>query len=91
LLETYLKHNGIDGIRERQARDIWHVFKTIVDKPIAKCTRDDGRAIVADWDLAIIVLRYFRSCIAIAGSALTRSANADIVRTRPFLGSSLGA
>ncbi len=48
LLETYIKHNGIDGLRERQARDIWHIFKTVVkDKPLAKCTRDDGRAIVA--------------------------------------------
>jgi integrase len=47
LLETYLWHNGISGLREKQARDIWHVFKTVVNKPIAKCTRDDGRAIIA--------------------------------------------
>ena len=47
LLETYIKHNGISGLREKQARDIWHIFKTVVNKPIAKCTRDDGRAIVA--------------------------------------------
>ena len=47
LLETYLKHNGIDGLREKQARDIWHVFKSVVNKPIKECTRDDGRAIIA--------------------------------------------
>ena len=47
LLETYLKHNGITGLPEKQARDIWHIFKTFVNKPIAKCTRDDGRALVA--------------------------------------------
>jgi integrase len=46
LLETYIKHNGITGLREKQARDIWHIFKTVVNKPVAKCTRDDGRAIV---------------------------------------------
>jgi integrase len=47
LLETYLKHNGIEGIREKQARDIWHVFKSVVKKPIRECTRDDGRSIIA--------------------------------------------
>jgi integrase len=47
LLETYLKHNGIDGLREKQARDIWHSFRTVLNKPIKDCTRDDGRALVA--------------------------------------------
>lgn len=47
LLETYLKHKGINGYREREARDIWHIFKTVVGKPLRSCTRDDGRAIVA--------------------------------------------
>jgi integrase len=47
LLETYIKHNGIDGYREREARTMWHIFKTEVNKPLAKCTREDGRAIVA--------------------------------------------
>jgi integrase len=47
LLETYIKHNGLDGLREKQARDIWHIFKTVVKKPLRSCTRDDGRAIVA--------------------------------------------
>jgi len=46
LLETYLKHNGINGYREREARDMWHIFKTVVKKPLRSCTRDDGRAIV---------------------------------------------
>jgi integrase len=46
LLETYIKHSGIKGLREKQARDIWHAFKTVVKKPLAKCTRDDGRDII---------------------------------------------
>jgi len=46
LLETYLKRGKITGLPEKQARDIWHVFKTVVNKPIAKCTRKDGEAIV---------------------------------------------
>src|ERR1035437_4471645 len=47
LLETYIKHNGIEGLCERQARDIWHIFRAVVNKPLKQCTRDDGRAIVA--------------------------------------------
>lgn len=46
VLETYIKHNGIDGLREKQARDTWHIFRTVVRKPLRSCTRDDGRAIV---------------------------------------------
>jgi integrase len=58
LLKTYLRRRGItkeengvitiiNGTREKQAQDIWHIFKTVVKKPIAKCTRDDGDAIIA--------------------------------------------
>jgi integrase len=46
LLETYIRHSGLTGPREKEARDIWHIFKTEVNKPLAKCNRDDGRAIV---------------------------------------------
>lgn len=47
ILETYLKHNGITGTPERQAREMWRIFRTVVAKPLRECTRDDGRAIVA--------------------------------------------
>jgi integrase len=47
LLEAYIKDKSITGLREKQARDIWHLFKTVVGKPLRDCTRDDGRAIVA--------------------------------------------
>ncbi len=46
-LETYIAHTGLSGLQEKQARDIWHSFRTIVNKPIKDCARDDGRALVA--------------------------------------------
>ena len=46
LLEVYIKHNGVRGLPEKQARDIWHTFKTVVNKPLKQCTREDGRAVV---------------------------------------------
>jgi integrase len=47
ILETYIKHNGITGYREREAREMWRIFRTVVDKPLRSCTREDGRAVVA--------------------------------------------
>jgi integrase len=47
LLETYIAQAGLSKISETQAREMWRVFRSVVDKPLAKCTRDDGRKIVA--------------------------------------------
>jgi integrase len=47
LLETYVAHAGLNAVRTKEARDAWHLFKVTVGKPLAKCTRDDGRAVVA--------------------------------------------
>jgi len=47
ILETYLTQKCVTGYREREAREMWRIFRTIVDKPLRECTRDDGRAIVA--------------------------------------------
>lgn len=46
LLEAYLEHNGITGPPEKQARNLWHILKEVVDKPLAKMTREDGRDII---------------------------------------------
>jgi integrase len=46
LVETYIKRSKITGLREKQARDIWHTFKTVVNKPLKQCTRKDGEVIV---------------------------------------------
>jgi integrase len=47
IMATYLTHNGISGYREREANDMWHIFKTVVGKPLRECDRNDGRAIIA--------------------------------------------
>ena len=47
ILETYLAQKCVTGYREREAREMWRIFRTVVDKPLRECTRDDGRAIVA--------------------------------------------
>lgn len=47
ILETYLKQKCLTDSREREAREMWRIFRTVVDKPLRECTRDDGRDIVA--------------------------------------------
>ena len=47
IMETYIKHKGLTGTPERQARDVWHLFRRVIAKPLRDCTRDDGRDLVA--------------------------------------------
>jgi integrase len=47
ILETYIKHKNLSGTPERQAREIWRLFRVVIAKPLRDCTRDDGRDLVA--------------------------------------------
>jgi integrase len=53
LLETYItngsvkKRRPLNPVRAKEARAIWATFRSVVAKPLAKCTIDDGRALVA--------------------------------------------
>jgi integrase len=47
ILETYLQHANVTGYFEREARNVWALFKTLTNgKPLKDCTRDDGRLLV---------------------------------------------
>jgi integrase len=47
LLETYLKHRSITGYFEREARNVWALYKKLTDsKPLKDADRDDGRLLV---------------------------------------------
>jgi hypothetical protein len=50
LLELYITHANLNATRAKEARDMLHLFKMTVGKPLAKCTRDDGRKVVAALD-----------------------------------------
>jgi len=47
LLETYIVQANLNPARAKEARDLFHLFKTTINKPLAKCDRNDGRALVA--------------------------------------------
>jgi integrase len=46
LFETYLRHKKVTGYYEREARDVWALYKSLCGKPLREATRDDGRTIV---------------------------------------------
>lgn len=47
ILDTYITHRTITGYNEREARDVWMLFKRLTDnKPLKDCNRDDGRLLV---------------------------------------------
>src|SRR6266566_2321605 len=51
MLETYLKHANITGYFEREARNVWALYKTLVGDTLLKdATRDDGRKLVTHFE-----------------------------------------
>lgn len=48
LFDAYCDEAELSGYPLREARQMWTLFRTLTkNKPLAKCTRDDGRALVA--------------------------------------------
>jgi integrase len=48
LLDTYIEHRKITGYNEREAREVWALFKRLTDnKRLRNCDRNDGRKLVA--------------------------------------------
>ncbi len=51
ILETYLKHANITGYYEREARNVWALYKQLTDsKPLKDADRDDGRKLVTHFE-----------------------------------------
>ena len=51
VLETYLKHANITGHFEREARNVWALYKTLTNaKPLKDANRDDGRKLVMHFE-----------------------------------------
>jgi integrase len=46
LFDTYLADSGLTGYPKTEAERMWRLFKTLIGKPLANCTREDGKAIV---------------------------------------------
>ena len=71
ILETYITHRKISGYNEREARDVWALFKTLSDgKPLKDCNRDDGRKLVAHFQAQALKTKTIEKKIAWLNAAL---------------------
>jgi len=51
LFETYVQDKKLTGYSEKEARDVWSLFKTMTEgKALKDCTRDDGRLLVKHFE-----------------------------------------
>jgi integrase len=46
VLETYLQHAGVTGAKEREARHMWEIWRTIAKVSLKDASRDDGRKLI---------------------------------------------
>ncbi len=50
LFETYLKHANVGPKNAPEARAVWGLYKTLVNKPLKDADRNDGRVLVAHFE-----------------------------------------
>jgi len=51
VLETYIKHAGLTGYVEKEARNVWALFRRLTNnKSLKDCNRDDGRLLVQHFE-----------------------------------------
>jgi integrase len=89
LLETYIVHAGLNPLRTKEARAIWATFRRVIDKPLAKCTRDDGRKLLAHLEAqragikTATLRRILVPLVAAVNLAINEGKHDDI---NPFMG-----
>jgi len=85
VLETYIEHRKIAGYIEREARDVWALFKTLTDgKPLKDCDRDDGRKLVAHFEAQGLKSATIEKKIAWLNAAVNLAIREGRLKFNPF-------
>jgi integrase len=85
VLETYIEHRKITGYIEREARDVWALFKTLTDgKPLKDCDRDDGRKLVAHFEAQGLKSATIEKKIAWLNAAVNLAIKEGRLKFNPF-------
>jgi integrase len=85
VLETYIQHRKITRYIEREARDVWALFKTLTDgKPLKDCDRDDGRKLVAHFEAQGLKSATIEKKIAWLNAAVNLAIREGRLRFNPF-------
>jgi len=85
VLETYIVHRKITGYIEREARDVWALFKTLTDgKPLKDCDRDDGRELVTHFEAQGLKSATIEKKIAWLNAAVNLAISEGRLKFNPF-------
>jgi integrase len=85
VLETYIEHRKITGYIEREARDVWALFKTLTDgKPLKDCDRDDGRKLVTHFEAQGLKSATIEKKIAWLNAAVNLAIREGRLKFNPF-------
>jgi integrase len=87
ILETYLKHADVTGDKEREARDMWALFKSLTDgKALKDCDRDDGRLLIKRFDAQGLKSATMRKKIGWLSAAVNLAIKEGKLKFNPFAG-----
>jgi integrase len=71
VMDTYITHRRITGYNEREAREVWAIFKKLTDNKLLKnCNRDDGRKLVAHFEERKLAIKTIEKKIAWLNAAV---------------------
>ncbi|HEV2715918.1 MAG TPA: tyrosine-type recombinase/integrase, partial [Terriglobales bacterium] len=87
ILETYLEHANITGHFEREARNVWALYKTLTDsKPLRDASRDDGRKLVAHFEAGGLKSATIQKKIGWLTAAVNLAIKENKLKFNPFSG-----
>ena len=90
ILEVYLqnaKNGPITGYDEREARAVWALFRTLANgKPLKDCDRDDGRKLVAHFDVQGLKSATIEKKVAWLNAACNLAIADGKLKLNPFAG-----
>jgi integrase len=84
LLEVYIKHRNIIGYDAKEARATWALFRTLCDKPLADCTRDDGRKLVEHFAAQGLKSKTITKKVAWLNAMVNLAIKENKLRFNPF-------
>jgi integrase len=84
ILETYLRHKGVTGYYEREARTVWTLFKSLCNKPLKDATRDDGRKLVQHFEDQNLKSATIQKKIGWLTAAVNLAINEGRLKFNPF-------
>jgi integrase len=87
LFDTYIKHAKVKGAKEREARDMWALFKSLTNgKALKDCDRDDGRLLIARFENEGLKSATMRKKIGWLNAAVNLAIKEGKLKFNPFAG-----